>query len=102
MGDILWRKSPFFQLFYCPVFICHFCDKRGIGRQKFYRWLLSGIKKDKTFFVFDKIAPDLSAITLMVQLSGIVATVATLVAGALSDKIGNRRSKAFTSSRDKE
>ncbi len=42
-------------------------------------------------FVFDKIAPDLSAITLMVQLSGIVATVATLVAGALSDKIGNRR-----------
>ncbi len=43
-------------------------------------------------FVFDTIAPDLSAITLMVQLSGITATVATLIAGALSDKVGNRRS----------
>ena len=43
-------------------------------------------------FVFDTIAPDLSSITLMVQLSGIVATVATLLAGALSDRIGNRRS----------
>ena len=43
-------------------------------------------------FVFDTIAPDLSSITLMVQLSGIVATVATLLAGALSDRLGNRRS----------
>ncbi len=42
-------------------------------------------------FVFDTIAPDLEAITLMVQLSGITATVVTLVAGTLSDKAGMRR-----------
>lgn len=42
-------------------------------------------------FVFDTVAKDLSAITLMVQLSGVMATVATLVAGALSDRVGNRR-----------
>jgi MFS family permease len=42
-------------------------------------------------FVFDTIAPNLDAVTLMVQLSGIVATVTTLVAGTLSDKAGNRR-----------
>ena len=33
----------------------------------------------------------LGTVTLMVQLSGIVATLATLVAGTLSDKAGNRR-----------
>ena len=33
----------------------------------------------------------LDTVTLMVQLSGIVATVATLVAGTFSDKLGNRR-----------
>lgn len=42
-------------------------------------------------FVFETISPDLSAITLMVQLSGITATAVTLVAGTLSDKLGNRR-----------
>ncbi|MBO4940432.1 MAG: MFS transporter [Clostridia bacterium] len=42
-------------------------------------------------FVFDTIAPDLDTVTLMVQLSGITATVTTLVAGTLSDKSGNRR-----------
>ena len=42
-------------------------------------------------FVFDTVAPNLSAITLMVQLSGITATVVTLVAGTLSDMLGNRR-----------
>ncbi len=42
-------------------------------------------------FVFETVSPDLSAVTLMVQLSGIVATVVTLLAGTLSDKIGNRR-----------
>ena len=42
-------------------------------------------------FVFEKISPDLDAVTLMVQLSGIVATVTTLIAGTLSDKTGNRR-----------
>ncbi len=42
-------------------------------------------------FVFDTVAPNLETITLMVQLSGIVATVTTLVAGVISDKVGNRR-----------
>ncbi len=41
-------------------------------------------------FVFDTVAPDLDAITLMVQLSGVMATIATLIAGAISDKVGNR------------
>lgn len=42
-------------------------------------------------FVFETISPNLDAVTLMVQLSGITATVTTLVAGTLSDKLGNRR-----------
>ena len=42
-------------------------------------------------FVFETVAPSLSTVTLMVQLSGIVATLATLVAGTLSDKMGDRR-----------
>ena len=42
-------------------------------------------------FVYDTVAKDLGAITLMVQLSGVMATVATLVAGALSDRVGDRR-----------
>ena len=42
-------------------------------------------------FVFDEVAKNLDTITLMVQLSGIMATIATLVAGVISDKIGNRR-----------
>lgn len=43
-------------------------------------------------FVFETFPPNLDAITLMVQLSGVTATVVTLVAGALSDRAGNRRS----------
>lgn len=43
-------------------------------------------------FVYDTIDDNLSVITLMVQLSGAVATVVTLFAGVLSDKLGNRRS----------
>ena len=43
-------------------------------------------------FVFDTIEPNLNAITLMVQLSGIAATLVTLIAGTLSDKCGNRKS----------
>ena len=42
-------------------------------------------------FVFESIAPDLEVVTLMVQLSGIAATVTTLIAGTLSDKLGNRK-----------
>lgn len=41
-------------------------------------------------FLYD-VSPNLDAVTLMVQLSGIVATVVTLLAGALSDKLGMRR-----------
>ncbi len=43
-------------------------------------------------FVFEKVSPNLDVVTLMVQLSGIMATVATLIAGTLSDKTGNRKS----------
>ncbi len=43
-------------------------------------------------FVFETVVPSLTAVTLMVQLSGIAATLTTLVAGTLSDKRGNRRS----------
>lgn len=43
-------------------------------------------------FVYETIDKNLDAVTLMVQLSGIAATVTTLVAGTLSDKTGNRRS----------
>ena len=43
-------------------------------------------------FVFETIEGNLDAITLMVQLSGIAATFVTLIAGTLSDKVGNRRS----------
>ncbi|MBR7100653.1 MAG: MFS transporter [Clostridia bacterium] len=42
-------------------------------------------------FVFETVAPSLDTVTLMVQLSGIVATIATLIIGTVSDKIGNRR-----------
>ena len=42
-------------------------------------------------FVFETIEPNLNAITLMVQLSGVAATLTTLIAGTLSDKLGNRR-----------
>ena len=42
-------------------------------------------------FIFETIEPNLNAITFMVQASGIVATLTTLFAGTISDKIGNRR-----------
>lgn len=42
-------------------------------------------------FLFETIAPSLETVTLMVQLSGVVATVVTLIAGTLSDSVGNRR-----------
>ncbi len=43
-------------------------------------------------FVYETVAPDLDTVTLMVQLSGAAATIVTLIAGTLSDKMGNRRS----------
>ena len=43
-------------------------------------------------FVYEEVAPNLDTVTLMVQLSGIAATLVTLIAGTVSDKLGNRRS----------
>ena len=43
-------------------------------------------------FVYEEVAKNLDTVTLMVQLSGVAATVVTLIAGTLSDKVGNRRS----------
>lgn len=42
-------------------------------------------------FLFETVSPSLSAVTLMVQLSGVTATVVTLIAGTISDKCKNRR-----------
>ena len=42
-------------------------------------------------FLRGEVGASLDAVTLMVQLSGITATVITLLAGTLSDKLGNRR-----------
>ncbi len=43
-------------------------------------------------FVFETISPSLDTVTLMVQLSGVTATLVTLFMGTVSDKCGNRRS----------
>lgn len=43
-------------------------------------------------FLFETVSPSLDSVTLMVQLSGITATVITLIAGTVSDKTRNRRS----------
>lgn len=42
-------------------------------------------------FIYNTISKSTSSVTLMVQLSGIVATFITLIAGILSDKLGNRK-----------
>lgn len=42
-------------------------------------------------FVYNTIAKDTAAVTLMVQLSGICAAIVTLLAGTLSDKVANRK-----------
>lgn len=46
----------------------------------------------ETFSKYDLADGSLGTVTLMVQLSGIAATLVTLIAGTLSDKLGNRRS----------
>ena len=46
-------------------------------------------------FLYNAIAPDPTAIAWMVALSAVAATVTTLLMGALSDRVGNR--KAFIS-----
>ena len=74
--------------------------KYAFGKQNWFILILFGLIGQIAWsvenmyfnlFVFDTIAPNLDAITLMVQLSGIAATVTTLIAGTLSDKVGNRR-----------
>ncbi len=76
-------------------------NKKIFGRDKWTVLLLFGLLGQLAWsvenmyfnvFVYETIAPDLDTVTLMVQLSGITATVATLVAGVFSDKVGNRRS----------
>ena len=74
---------------------------KTFSRSKWYILLLFGMIGQISWcvenmyfnlFVFETISPNLSAVTLMVQLSGVVATLATLFFGTLSDKLGNRRS----------
>lgn len=74
--------------------------ENGFGKRRWWILLLFGLVGQIAWsvenmyfnlFVFETIAPDLDAVTLMVQLSGIAATVTTLIAGTLSDKLGNRR-----------
>jgi len=76
-------------------------DKVKFGKREWFTLLLFGLVGQIAWsvenmyfnlFVFETVAPSLSTVTLMVQLSGIVATLTTLVAGTLSDKVGNRRS----------
>ncbi len=42
-------------------------------------------------FVFETVSPSLNTVTLMVQLSGVAATLVTLIMGTVSDKLGMRR-----------
>ena len=76
-------------------------EKNGFSKSRWLILLIFGIVGQIAWtvenmyfnlFVIDEVKYDLAAVTLMVQLSGIMATVATLIAGTLSDKAGNRRS----------
>ena len=76
-------------------------EKNGFSRSRWLILLLFGTIGQIAWtvenmyfnlFVIDEIKYSLTAVTLMVQLSGIMATLATLIAGTLSDKSGNRRS----------
>ena len=76
-------------------------EKQTFGRNNWLILILFGLVGQLAWsvenmyfnlFVFDTVSPNLGAITLMVQLSGVMATAATLVAGDISDKLGNRRS----------
>ena len=74
--------------------------QRGFGKQNWWILVLFGLIGQIAWsvenmyfnlFVYETIDKNLEVVTLMVQLSGIAATVTTLVAGTLSDKTGNRR-----------
>ena len=75
--------------------------RRSFGKQNWWILVLFGLIGQIAWsvenmyfnlFVYETIDKNLEAVTLMVQLSGIAATVTTLIAGTLSDKTGNRRS----------
>ena len=75
-------------------------DKMSFGKRNWLILILFGLIGQIAWsvenmyfnlFVFETISPDLDAVSLMVQLSGIAATITTLIAGTLSDKTGNRR-----------
>ncbi len=75
--------------------------EKGFGKRSWYILLLFGLigqiawSVENMFFnvfLYEQVEKNLNAVTLMVQLSGITATLVTLIAGTLSDKLGNRRS----------
>ena len=75
-------------------------DRQNFGKNNWIILILFGLVGQLAWsvenmyfnlFVFDTVDKNLEAITLMVQLSGVMATVATLIAGALSDRVGDRR-----------
>ena len=75
--------------------------RRSFGKQNWWILVLFGLIGQIAWsvenmyfnlFVYETIDQNLDVVTLMVQLSGIAATVTTLIAGTLSDKTGNRRS----------
>ncbi len=74
---------------------------KSFGKRSWYILLLFGLigqiawSVENMFFnvfLYEQVDKNLDAVTLMVQLSGITATLVTLLAGTLSDKLGNRRS----------
>ncbi len=74
--------------------------KTGFGKRNWWILVLFGLIGQIAWsvenmyfnlFVFETISPDLGAVTLMVQLSGVAATLTTLIAGTLSDKVGDRK-----------
>ena len=74
--------------------------QRGFGKQNWWILVVFGLIGQIAWsvenmyfnlFVYETIDKNLEVVTLMVQLSGIAATVTTLIAGTLSDKTGNRR-----------
>ena len=75
--------------------------EKTFGKRSWYILLLFGLigqiawSVENMFFnvfLYEQVDNNLDAVTLMVQLSGVTATVVTLFAGTLSDKLGNRRS----------
>ena len=75
--------------------------EKSFGKRSWYILLLFGLigqiawSVENMFFnvfLYEQVDKNLHAVTLMVQLSGITATLVTLLAGTLSDKLGNRRS----------